>query len=274
LSYVRIEYAGHAIAPGNELNGLTLAGVGDGTRLDHIEVRNAADDCFEWFGGTVNAKYLICNGAHDDAFDWDFGYHGKLQFLLFAQLDEAGASSNGLEGDNDPSGSINAPRSAPVIYNATLCGRASGAARDRYGLLARRSTLLTLGNSVIMGFDAGFDLRDRTTHVDITGSIMFGNRSENVAAPERGSSGANADDDDGFDEKAWFEAPERRNSTLDPKIEDCLHSIGSSFAPATALAATDAPPDDGFFDPRAKYVGAVRDANDTWPNAPWVTWGK
>lgn len=274
LSYVRIEYAGHAIAPGNELNGLTLAGVGDGTRIDHVQVRHTADDCFEFFGGTVNAKYLICYAARDDAFDWDFGYRGKLQFLLLSQAEDAAANSNGFEGDNDPSGSSNEPRSNPTIYNATLCGRATGTARERYGLLARRSTRLSLHNSVIQGFDVGFDVRDRATRIDLGGVTLFGNGAANIAEAEQGASGANADDDGAFDEVAWFNAPEHHNTTADPKLEGCADLAQTSFAPSSVLRAPQTPPDDGFFDTTANYVGAVRDADDTWPTAPWVVWGK
>ena len=83
--YVRIEYAGVVLAQDNEVNGLTLGGVGRGTKLDHVQVRQALDDCFEFFGGTVDAKYLACQGNEDDGFDWDNGYSGRLQFLVLQQ---------------------------------------------------------------------------------------------------------------------------------------------------------------------------------------------
>ena len=101
LEYVRIWYAGAVIGADNEINGLTLAGVGNGTFVSHVEVAYCLDDGFEFFGGTVNVRYLssIFNG--DDAFDVDQGYHGKGQFL-FAVLGDQG--DHGLEIDSQVGG--------------------------------------------------------------------------------------------------------------------------------------------------------------------------
>jgi hypothetical protein len=96
LSHVRIEYSGTEIAPNNEINGLTLGGVGRGKVIDHVQVRHTADDCFEFFGGTVDAKYLVCQHPGDDAFDWDYGYTGRLQFLLLQSEPRVSGGSNGL----------------------------------------------------------------------------------------------------------------------------------------------------------------------------------
>ncbi|HET7899321.1 MAG TPA: hypothetical protein VFL47_16655, partial [Flavisolibacter sp.] len=80
LSYVRIEYAGYAFQPDKEINSLTLAAVGSGTQIDHVQIAYAKDDAIEWFGGTVNARYLISWKTQDDDFDTDNGYSGKVQF--------------------------------------------------------------------------------------------------------------------------------------------------------------------------------------------------
>ena len=74
LQYVRIEFPGVAYATDNEINGLTLGGVGSGTTIDNIEVIYSGDDSYEWFGGTVNCKHLIAIAGVDDDFDTDFGY--------------------------------------------------------------------------------------------------------------------------------------------------------------------------------------------------------
>ncbi|RYF86401.1 MAG: hypothetical protein EON98_03775, partial [Chitinophagaceae bacterium] len=76
LQYVRIEYAGYAFQPDKEVNSLTLAAVGRKTIIDHVQVSYAKDDAFEWFGGTVNCKYLIAYKTQDDDFDTDNGYSG------------------------------------------------------------------------------------------------------------------------------------------------------------------------------------------------------
>jgi hypothetical protein len=77
--YVRVWHGGASIAADNEINGITLGGVGSGTTVDHCEVAMNVDDGFEFFGGSVNAKYLSTLYAGDDAFDTDLGYNGKLQ---------------------------------------------------------------------------------------------------------------------------------------------------------------------------------------------------
>ena len=82
LKYVRIEYAGIAYSPNNEINGMTFGGVGDGTTIDYVQVSYSNDDSYEWFGGTVHCRHLIAYRGIDDDFDTDFGFQGKFQFLL------------------------------------------------------------------------------------------------------------------------------------------------------------------------------------------------
>ncbi|MEM8909992.1 MAG: hypothetical protein AAGD05_19235, partial [Bacteroidota bacterium] len=80
--FVRIEYAGNIMDDNEEVNGLTLAGVGDGTLIEYVMVSDVIDDCFEFFGGTVRAQYLICRNPEDDAFDYEKGYCGELSHLF------------------------------------------------------------------------------------------------------------------------------------------------------------------------------------------------
>ena len=124
MSYVRIEYAGIAFSLNNEINGLTFGGVGRGTQIDHIQVSYSGDDSYEWFGGTVSCKYLIAFRGWDDDFDTDFGFRGKMQYLV-ALRDPAIAdqsSSNGFESDNDGSGSLNQPLTTPTWWNVSMIG--------------------------------------------------------------------------------------------------------------------------------------------------------
>jgi len=186
--YVRIEYAGiiqDNAGSGNETNGLTMGGVGSGTVIDHVEVAFSNDDAFEWFGGTVNAKYLISYRNRDDDFDTDYGYKGKLQFLFalrdpaFADNDKTiipdpctgaipilGSGSNGFESDNNGSSDTNTPRTQPIVSNATIYGpRVSNPATisegygtstkfssGGYGVFNRRRSLEGINNSVIFGW--------------------------------------------------------------------------------------------------------------------------
>jgi hypothetical protein len=275
LKYVRIEYSGVAIAPNNEVNGLTFGGVGRRTSVEYVQVRHTADDCFEFFGGTVNAKHLICQYNGDDGFDWDNGYTGKLQFLVLQQDPNVADETNGFEGDNDPLGTANAPLSGPTIFNATLCGKNADPAKQQFGMLLRRGTRATIANTIVIGFEAGIDLRDPTTAVDLKSSIFFGNLVKNVAYEEDGSNtDTQKDDDAAFDERAWFLAAERKNSERDPLISGCFNASAPKFAPFTTLAeGASAPPSDGFFDTSATYIGAFRNTSDGWALGTWVAWG-
>ena len=78
LKYVSIRHAGTLLGDGNELNGLTLGGVGNGTVIDQIEVVGNLDDGIEFFGGTVNASNLLVWAQGDDAFDIDQAYAGTI----------------------------------------------------------------------------------------------------------------------------------------------------------------------------------------------------
>ena len=124
LQYVRIEFPGIAFQPNNEINGLTLAGVGSGTVIDHIQVSYSGDDSYEFFGGLVNVKNLVAYRGLDDDFDMDNGYSGKFQFgVALRDPNVADASgSNGFEHDNDASGSTNSPFTTPVISNVSIFG--------------------------------------------------------------------------------------------------------------------------------------------------------
>ncbi len=272
LQFVRVEYGGKAIAPNNELNGITFAGVGRGTIVDHVMVRQTTDDCFEFFGGTVQAKHLLCQAPGDDGFDWDNGFTGKLQFLLLQQdvAYPVPQDMNGFEGDNDAANSANAPLSEPTIYNATLCGQ-DYLAGQQYGALLRKSTRAHLFNLFVSGFEAGVDVRDAADPtLELSSSILFGNAQ--VAYPETGVAPYN-DDDVAFDELAWLMEPTHSNAFTDPGIAGCNDMTSLQLKPAapiTAGAAT--PPSDGFFDATANYVGAFRDANDDWATGAWVVW--
>ncbi|MFP4522615.1 MAG: carboxypeptidase regulatory-like domain-containing protein [Fibrobacterota bacterium] len=122
IKYVSLRYGGTNIGEGNEINGLTMGGVGSGTTIENIEVYHNADDGFEWFGGTVNTKYLVSTGNSDDSFDWDEGFRGKGQFWVVIQASDAGdrgAEMDGCAGDNRGNTS---EYSKPTIANATFIG--------------------------------------------------------------------------------------------------------------------------------------------------------
>ena len=121
LQYVSIRHGGTNIGEGNEINGLTLGGVGRKTIIDHIEVVSNADDGIEFFGGTVNCSNIAIAYCGDDAFDFDEGYTGKCQFLLGILDATNGDHIAEHSGAADPAAGKLFSHSD--IYNATFVGR-------------------------------------------------------------------------------------------------------------------------------------------------------
>jgi hypothetical protein len=162
LSYVRIEYAGYAFLPDKEINSLTMGGVGNGTQLDHIQVTYAKDDAFEWFGGTVNAKYLIAYKTQDDDFDTDNGFSGKVQFGLIIRDSSIAdiSKSEAFESDNDANGSTITPITSAVFSNVTAIGpkatlNNNGSSLFLAGAQIRRNSKESIFNSVFLGWPIG-----------------------------------------------------------------------------------------------------------------------
>ena len=168
LSYVRIEYAGYAFQPDKEVNSLTLAAVGSGTTIDHIQIAYAKDDAIEWFGGTVNAKYLVTWKTQDDDFDTDNGYSGKVQFGLVIRDSVVAdiSSSEAFESDNNAAGSSVTPKTTAIFSNITAIGpRATttniGNNLFYAGAHIRRNSGLSLFNSIIIGWPRGISIDTR-----------------------------------------------------------------------------------------------------------------
>jgi hypothetical protein len=160
MRYVRIEYAGIAAMPNSEINALTLGGVGNGTILENIQTIYANDDAFEFFGGTVNGKNLYAYATADDDFDFDFGYTGTITNGVAKrdpQFVDSGDAGNGVECDNDGTGSAAQPYTHPKLYNMILVGPnvSTALANHNLGLRFRRSTQFTMKNSVVWGWMKG-----------------------------------------------------------------------------------------------------------------------
>lgn len=181
LKYVRIEFAGIAADPNSEINGLTCGGVGSGTTLENIQVSYGNDDAYEFFGGTVNPKNIIAFATADDDFDFDFGFTGRLQFGISLRdplFVDGGDAGNGVECDNDGTGTVATPRTRPQLSNFTFCGPNGAAgtlANHNFNTRWRRSTHFVLRNSILMGYaKAGFEFEsDSTAQSYIDGRSSF-----------------------------------------------------------------------------------------------------
>ena len=160
LKYVRIEYAGIAAMPNSEINALTLGGVGSETIIENVQTIYANDDAFEFFGGTVSPKNLYAYGTADDDFDFDFGYTGTITNGVAKrdpQFVDNGDAGNGVECDNDGTGSTATPFTHPKLYNMILVGPnvSTALANHNLGLRFRRATQFTMKNSIIWGWMKG-----------------------------------------------------------------------------------------------------------------------
>ena len=165
IRYVRIEFAGFLLSANNELNGLTLGGVGSGTQIDHVQIHAGQDDGIEFFGGTVSTSYLVLTGNDDDQFDISFGNAADHQFVIIqSDVGAANNDSKAIEADgNEPApGSALLPRTSPRLWNFTIIGNLSSPLQAA-AVQLRRGSGLRLYNSVIAGWPIGADFDDDLT---------------------------------------------------------------------------------------------------------------
>jgi hypothetical protein len=299
LQYVRIEYAGKAVNPGDEVNGLSMYTVGSGTTVDHVQVVRGLDDAFEFFGGAFNAKYLIAYNCADDDFDFDDGFHGKIQFAVSVKdpmfTDNKGTSgdiSNNFEFDNttDAKGYLLTPNTFPLMSNFTAIGpnNAAGMTSDLirdYGYNARfrRGAKFVLANSVIMGGQKAGIVIDN----DVTANYYKAGTS-GVKNTLLASVGDNYKVDKLVDATVLTAAGlkaliETRDGSLsytdaatigltDPFNNAAPNLLPKTGSPALAGAKFEGSINDSFFT-KVAYLGAVDPASD-WTKATWVSWNR
>jgi len=174
LKYVRIEYAGFVFSPNNEINGLTMGAVGNGTTLDYIQVSYCNDDAFEWFGGSVNAKHLVSFRNLDDDFDTDNGYKGTVQFGLIVRdpniADNPSIStSEAFESDNNAGGTTSGTgldTTSAIFSNITAIGPKFRAT------LPLNDSGSTLGNYATSGYERALRIR-RASKLSVINSIFM-----------------------------------------------------------------------------------------------------
>jgi len=191
LTFVSIRHGGSELKPDEEINGLTLGAVGAGTTIHHIEVTANDDDGIEWFGGNVDAKYLVVSDVSDDSYDIDEGFSGRGQFWFTKQTGD-GTGDNFGEHDGGPSSNrYGAPFATPVISNATYIGGGAGAGdrsltlRDFFGGKYYNSIFAEQAKGIrleyVEEFDAG-ELGGSFTQWNAWGNLKFENNIfQNVA---------------------------------------------------------------------------------------------
>lgn len=174
IQYTRIEYAGAAYNSEKEFNGLSLFGVGSGTKIEYVQLHEGADDGIEFFGGTVNTKYIIANGNEDDQFDWTEGWNGSNEFWYSKA--SLGRGNRGIEADNNSNNHTLGPVSNPTITNMTLVGLgASYNGSENQAIKLRVGTKGKLENVVLAGWAKGIDIEHDTTLAGIPNDLFIKN---------------------------------------------------------------------------------------------------
>lgn len=173
LRFVQVRYAGQIFSATNELNGIAFQGVGTGTDIEFLQVHNGADDGIEFFGGTVNSRFLVLTGADDDAFDFTFGFNGASQFVLIQHNQNLANTNTGIEADSQGSAPFTnndaLPRALPRLSNFTILGAdvpVGTVSVSDIGALIRAGSGGRYANMVIARFPGGA--------IDIDGSSSFG----------------------------------------------------------------------------------------------------
>ena len=278
LSYVQIRYSGYILSANSELQSLTTQGVGSATVLDHIMSFNSSDDGAEFFGGRVNMKYYVSIGAEDDNLDTDTGLKGNFQYVLVAQRLNATAAiaDSMIEADSDNGVDGDTPRQNVFLSNFTFIDRVANNS-DVASILLRGGTDYTAVNGVMINTVTNPCLRisrpqtasgTQNTAIDEYGVPVF----RSVVFSGCGSapfSGANGVTD--AQVQAIFAAGTNNNAAYTPTLTNLFvngatEAAVPAFNPATlngqtfnGITLTPA----NFFD-AVTYIGAVRDANDTW----------
>lgn len=182
LRYVSIRHGGTLIGAENEINGLTLGAVGSGTIIEYVEIFGNADDGIEFFGSTVNTRYIISAYNNDDSFDYDESYRGKGQFWLAIQDPNVGdriGEHDGGPGDNE----YGEPYAIPQIFNATYIGRGAEAGtrlitfRDNAGGKYFNSIFLNQAKGIDIEYIEGSDdsyLQFTKGNLEIGNNIFWG----------------------------------------------------------------------------------------------------
>lgn len=287
LRYVRVEYAGTILSPNNELNSFTWGGCGKQTVSEHLQAIYGKDDSFEWFGGNNDGKWLVGGLGADDFTDYQLGYTGRVQFgLMYQSPDSPG--NRGVEGDNSEYDQAATPYSNPTFYNITYYG--SGVPgfdeANAPGIFVRRGSRGSFNNIVVANFYSPcLDITDASTqaqadqgNLTMNGILCWGNN--------LGTKGANTIEGQlmvpGLSSAAYnlAYAQGQKGSgagknilVSDPQIRRPFEYSDPDFR---ALASSPVfragwvqPPDDGFFDQSAQFLGGIGD--EDWTEE-WTSW--
>jgi hypothetical protein len=264
IKYVQIRYSGYVLSGNNELQSLTLEGVGSGTTIDYFQSHNSSDDGFENFGGRAKMRHIIVTGADDDNIDLDTGYKGTLQYVIAVQ--KTGTPDSIIELDSANALEDNTPRTYMKIANFTFVHR-NLATANQAAMLFRGKADAMLLNGVVTSPTAclrlnGANILTTDAATDKVGPPEFysvlmqcgGTTFVGTPVPTPTTTGLTNDQ-----VAATFNAGTNNSATFTASLSNTFVNGTNE----TAAVAIDPKTKDSAFD-TTNYVGAVKDANDTW----------
>ena len=267
LRYVVVAEGGYEFSTGNEINGISLVGVGSGTEMDYIQVHGNSDDGIEFYGGNVNLKHGVFTNNNDDSVDWDEGYQGNLQYIIVKQ-----SASKGEAFEMDTEGSSQGFLSKPTLANITIVND-KVADRATYSLNFKKRSGGFFHNTVVTVADTSETAVDTCINVDGSGSealvstaLVINNWIQDCGVGT-GVHGSLSSGNVVFDATTVSET--------DAQLDDILSSQApeaSGLQPLDWSAINGAYPEsvaDGDYLDATDYIGAVNpDGSDPW----WAGW--
>lgn len=261
LSYVRVEWAGNEVSPGNELNGITFFACGTSTRVDHVQVHMGLDDGLEMFGGAFEASYVVVSGAADDSLDMDQGFTGSVRYALLHQ--DPATGDNCLEWSNQGSDFAATPLTSPTIENMTCVGSGAGGDSSK-GVTLKEGTQATIRNSLFANItNDGAVLANQATQAQAEmGNISFAG--SHFCGTATFSVDTDTEDPDpagwmSADFEAWLLGDGGATNGTDCAL------TSAEFGNPDITPAASIPGDGGF-------AGAVDAGGENWTVAPWTNY--
>lgn len=259
MRYVQIRYSGFVLSGNSELQALTTGGTGSGTEFSYIQSHNSSDDGMEFFGGRVNGKYFVITGAEDDSLDTDVGIKANFQYVLAIQRASAGDSI--LEVDSDNTADGNLPRQDTRISNFTFIQRAIPS--NNTAILLRGGTDYTLANGVLIAPNTSCLRISRAqtassvvnSAIDELGAPVFRSVAMQCGPTPFIGSGVTND----VVSAIFGSGTNNNSSTFVPSFTSLfINGVNETAVPAFNPTSL------GSFFQATTYIGAVKDANDTW----------
>lgn len=239
IEYVIIENSGYALDSEHEANGISLYGVGSGTKISNVYVVNGSDDGIEFFGGSVNIDHCLVENCTDDSFDWTEGWNGTAEYIVaYQSVDGCDCL---MECDNNGNNFDATPVAHPILSNLTLVG--DNSANNTRGIRLRAGTQAEIYNSIITGKAKCITLEtEQTEQALLSGTSKL----QHIAMS------SDLDSENGIYTAEMF-AVATGNST------DYVNALANDYVGTLSGGVT---PDDPFFT-RVDYKGAVS-ASDDW----------